>query len=208
MKPVPFEVVLILSTLLDAGVAAAALFRWPRRSRGNHPSTDALGLDRVLVAAIVAGAVFLAKAVALSPRVGLFGLICLTYVDLVVLVPALGLVLLLFYRRRATTAVKLLACLSLLGIPTGLYATFIEPFRLQLERAKVTVAPQRGGQSPVRVAILADIQTNRITDYERRAVQRVLELQPDIILMPGDLFQGTATQFQRQLPALRDLLQP
>ena len=54
--------------------------------------------------------------------------------------------------------------------------------------------------------MLADLQTNRVTDYERGAIDRLMALRADVILLPGDLFQGTDDEFERELPALRDLL--
>ena len=40
--------------------------------------------------------------------------------------------------------------------------------------------------------MLADLQTNRVTGYERGAVDRLMALRADVILLPGDLFQGLA----------------
>jgi predicted MPP superfamily phosphohydrolase len=56
------------------------------------------------------------------------------------------------------------------------------------------------------VAIAADIQTDRITDYERDAISQVLDLEPDLILLPGDFFQGSPAEFERELPAYKALL--
>jgi predicted MPP superfamily phosphohydrolase len=58
---------------------------------------------------------------------------------------------------------------------------------------------------PIRVGVLADLQTSHVTAYERRAVDKLLALRPDLILMPGDLFQGSNAEFERELPDLRRL---
>jgi predicted MPP superfamily phosphohydrolase len=54
--------------------------------------------------------------------------------------------------------------------------------------------------------VLADLQTARVTGYERDAVARLMALKPDIILLPGDVFQGTREEFQEERGALRELL--
>ena len=96
-----------------------------------------------------------------------------------------------------------LASLGLLAV--GFYATFWEPFRLRVERASVPVASGRDGLGSVRIGVLTDLQTNRVTDYERGAVDRLMALRADVILLPGDLFQGTDDEFEAGA-ALRDLL--
>src|SRR5690606_20193888 len=58
----------------------------------------------------------------------------------------------------------------------------------------------------IRIGVLADIQTDRVTGHEREAVERVLAAGPDLILIPGDVFQGTGEDFRRELPAMKELL--
>lgn len=91
-------------------------------------------------------------------------------------------------------------------IPIGLYASFIEPFRLRFERHTVPVRAERAGRSPLRIGVLADIQTDRVTDFERSAADRLMAERPDVILLPGDLHHGTRRELAEQSPALRDLL--
>jgi predicted MPP superfamily phosphohydrolase len=90
--------------------------------------------------------------------------------------------------------------------PIGFYATYIERFRLQLEVVGVPVPLERDGRDPITIGVLSDIQTDHIGDYEREAVDRLMALEPDVILMPGDLFQGPDWMLERELPALRSLL--
>jgi uncharacterized protein len=42
--------------------------------------------------------------------------------------------------------------------------------------------------------------------HERRAVARLNEQHPDLILLPGDIHQGSDEEFREQLPAIRRLL--
>ena len=105
-----------------------------------------------------------------------------------------------------TTPARIAALASLGAIPVAIYATWIEPFRLQLETARVSVSPRRDGSSALRIGVLSDLQMARVTEYERNAVARLMAQKPDIIMLPGDVFQGTREAFEANRAALRDLL--
>jgi predicted MPP superfamily phosphohydrolase len=87
-------------------------------------------------------------------------------------------------------------------VPIGLYASWIEPFRLRLESARLVLPEGREGKAPIRIGVLTDLQTARVTDYERSAVNRLMAERPDVIVLPGDVFQGTRAEFDDTLPAL------
>ncbi len=61
-------------------------------------------------------------------------------------------------------------------------------------------------REPLRLGVLADLQTGRVGDHERAAVQMLMAAQPELILFAGDLFQGSDEAFEAELPALRALL--
>jgi predicted MPP superfamily phosphohydrolase len=203
-----FAWIVIASAAVDALVALAVLFSVPR-SHAADLVRPRVGLGRVGVALAVTTAGFVAKAVVLL-GVGLnaFGLMNVIYVDLVVVVPLLGLVLLVADRvsRRLTWPVRGLAIASLGLLLVGYYATFWEPFRLIEESALVPLAPERTGTKPVRIGVLTDIQIRHVTSYEQNAIDRLLALRPDVILIPGDVFQGDDDVFEAERPALRALL--
>ena len=69
---------------------------------------------------------------------------------------------------------------------TGAYATFVEPFDLRLEITHIPLAPVQRLSRPIRVGVLADIQTAHVTAYEHAAVDRLMAERPDVILLPGD----------------------
>src|SRR4029450_4787070 len=69
----------------------------------------------------------------------------------------------------------------------------------------VPVRAERAGRAPLRIGVLADIQTDRVTDFERSAADRLMAARPDLILVPGDLHHGTRRELAEQSPALRDL---
>ena len=100
----------------------------------------------------------------------------------------LGVAILLAGRARATAIVAGVTAFGLVAI--ALDAFVIEPEALELRR--VTLASDKVTRR-VRIAVLADLQAERIGDYERTAIRRVLAERPDLILMPGDYVQGEGT---------------
>lgn len=129
------------------------------------------------------------------------------YLGLVVSVPMLGSGLVVTVARgRAQPKMGLVALALLLPVPVGWYATHWAPFALRVDRAEVVLPDARDGDDPVRIGVLSDLQTNQIGSYERRVVRTLLDLEPDLIVLPGDLFQGDDRQFEEVLPAYRSLL--
>ncbi len=57
---------------------------------------------------------------------------------------------------------------------------------------------------PLRVAVVADFQTDVLGDYELRSLERVMEERPDVILLAGDYLQPRSGQ--ERFEALRDQL--
>jgi predicted MPP superfamily phosphohydrolase len=63
-------------------------------------------------------------------------------------------------------------------------------------------------RGPITVGVLTDMQFAQVTDHERTAVERLMALRPDVIVLTGDLFQGSQRRFEEQLDAIHDLLAP
>ena len=78
--------------------------------------------------------------------------------------------------------------LALAGIVAAIAvdAFLVEPHWLMETRTTITSAKI---QQPLRVAIIADLQTDEFGEYERQVFRRCLEAEPDIILMAGDYLQ-------------------
>ena len=177
-----------LSALLDAAAALALL----GRSRTRWLAVAAAIVTKLAILAALGGQ--------------RFGMLHLIYLDVVVALPLVGIGLLLARRARRRLPV-LIAALGLVALaPAGVYASLIEPRRLQTERADVRLDPARAGRAELRVVALADVQTAGVGDYERRAFRRANELRPHVVLIPGDLFQMDAERFRRDLPELRRLV--
>jgi predicted MPP superfamily phosphohydrolase len=202
MHPDRFLVLLAGSTAIDGTVAAVVLFARTR----DRPITT----RRIAAAAAAAVFAFVLKLpILLEAGVNpVFGVMSFAYVDAVVLVPALALLTLLASRagRRTSGPARAVAVAGLLPAVVGVYATWIEPFRLRLEEATIRVAPWRAGRGVVKVGVLTDLQADHVGDHERRAVALLMAQKPDLILLPGDIFQGSDAAFARELPALRALL--
>ena len=107
-------------------------------------------------------------------------------------------------RRRVAGGLAI--AVMLLPAVVGFYATHIEPHWLRVDHVTVAVGGERQGDDPVTVGVLADLQTNHVGDHERNAVDSLVEAEPDVILIPGDLFHGDDDEYARELEAMRGLL--
>jgi len=214
-----FTVVCLLLASLDAAIAFAVLLVPPLRRRGvEREQRIDLGQLAISVAVMLAACVVKVIIVTRSAYPGWdpFKPINPVYTEIVAGVPLFcaGLLALAIpWRkgrpiRRATPPVLVLAGLGLLFAPLGVYMSFIEPFRLVVERSTLQLDTGRAGSAPLRIGVISDIQTSHVTDHERAAIRLLLEQQPDIILLAGDLFQGGYHEFEKELPALRELHAP
>ncbi len=106
--------------------------------------------------------------------------------------------------RRKLAALAVLG--TLLLVSTYAYAFHIEPRRLEVTHHKIRSSKIT---EPVRIAVLADIQTDRVGEFEARAIRAALDERPDLILFPGDYLQvWDAGMYRREAEHLRDLLRP
>lgn len=137
----------------------------------------------------------------------LFALVRIAYYQIAVAPPLLGIYLLLQRRPRGRSEVirpALIWSLILLTPPPICgYASFIAPYQLRIERADIALPRPKGNATPIKIAVIADLQTAKITDYERRAIDLALAEKPDLILMPGDFFQCSWRQWKAGEPDFR-----
>jgi predicted MPP superfamily phosphohydrolase len=207
MASAAVQAVLIGSTALDLFVAAGLLLVESRPAVSG--GVRRLDLGRVAGAVVGTTLVFGIKAAVLSASgLDTFGLIHLIYLGLVVVVPLVGAGVLAAAWRgccELTRPVRVLAVGALALAAVGGYASFIEPYRLRVEQARVPV--RRWGPGPaIRLGVLADLQTDHIGAYERRAVASLVAQKPDVILIPGDLFQAHYRVLEREWEPIRALL--
>lgn len=84
------------------------------------------------------------------------------------------------------------------------YSFRIEPRWLEITRTEVE-AP--GLRRPLRVALIADLQTDQPGEWERRVLEAARDAQPDLVLFTGDYVQlGTLGAYQRARDQLRRIL--
>lgn len=191
--------------LLGAAVVVGAVWWTARRASGGRAAAIELAVGSgVLVAQVLV--------IGLAGG-GAFDLMAVVYLDVVVAIPMVAVALLAggwFGGRwglpRLGKAATVMAVLVLLLLPVGFYATHVEPYRVTLDEAESTLPAERDGRDPLRVGVLTDLQTTEIGDYEREAVALLRATEPDLVLVGGDLFQGTPAQFAANRDALRDLV--
>lgn len=89
--------------------------------------------------------------------------------------------LLLRGHRRLIFAAGALALAAL-----GFWAFFVEPRRLEIERIEIQSAKL---DAPLRVVVVADLQTDVFGEYEKEALALMLAEKGDLILFTGDYVQ-------------------
>ena len=103
--------------------------------------------------------------------------------------------------ERSRTVIALGLALAL-PAPVIAHAAFIAPNKLRIETTEIDL----GMPEPVRVVVIADLQTDRVGRHERRAIAAALEAKPDLILMPGDLFHASHARWNDRREAFLDLV--
>ena len=102
---------------------------------------------------------------------------------------------------------SVLLLLTVLLLSIYVYARFIEPHRLQTTFHRINSPKLAGLDSRLRIVLLADIQAERITDYEHRVLRQALRLKPDLILLAGDYLQcPDQPSYDSAVQRLQDIL--
>lgn len=174
-------------------LAAGVLMAWRRRWRG--VAGEALWLGAFAAAAIVAATLLL------RPLGGFAVMRGWTHALFCVLLPVLALRALRVRRQAPRTAALLLGA-ALLGEACYLWARHVEPYRLEVTTATVTSPRLASLPRPLRVACVADLQTDAITGWEVTVFDHLVAAAPDVVLFLGDYLQLTGAAFARELPAL------
>lgn len=137
---------------------------------------------------------------------GIFTAVRFLYLALVVAAPIaiLGAALVFGARRGLSTGARVLVALAVVTAGVGVYATHIEPRWLRVDRIDVTT--DMATSETIRIGVLADIQTTSIGSYEHGAVDRVLDAEPDVIVVAGDVFQGGEREFDVEVDGFAELM--
>lgn len=86
------------------------------------------------------------------------------------------------------------------------WSTQIEPHWLAIEHTTITTSSARTHTPPLRIAVVADLQTDAVTPFERHVIDELLALSPDLILFPGDLYDQVRDDDPVDVAAFRTLL--
>jgi len=183
------------------GLALGAWLLWAPRARGAGLRADA---RRGLWLGLALGALALAAGLGLAGD-AFFVLRLWCHVVFCVLAPlaiARGL------QRRGAAGLAV-AALGLAAEGAYLWARHVEPFRLEVTHAEVVSARLAPGTA-LRIAVLADLQTDELGPFEARVFAALDEVRADLVLVPGDLLQfgfdgsesGLRERERRELAAL------
>lgn len=80
-------------------------------------------------------------------------------------------------------------------VAAGLDAFFVEPRWLEVSHHEVQV---EGLAEPTRVVLVADLQTDRVGDFEREALATAMAQDPDLLVFSGDYLQVAEGDFAEQ----------
>lgn len=69
------------------------------------------------------------------------------------------------------------------------WALRVEPYRLEVTRHELVSARLDGRSTPLRVAVLSDLQTDDFGAFEERVFAELDGLEADLVLIPGDIMQ-------------------
>lgn len=124
---------------------------------------------------------------------GLFGFLALTCAACATM---------LWRGHRRWAAGYLASVLLLEGIAFDSF--WVEPHWLEVTRVRITSEKL---SKPLKVALLADLQTDEIGDYERLVIDRIVAEKPDLVLLAGDYVQEWDDDRRRTLQSkLRELI--
>ncbi len=102
---------------------------------------------------------------------------------------------------RRTALLQGLAALALVLV--RLYATHIEPSQLRLR--KVTIVSDKVDRE-IRLLHISDFQTGRVGSHEIRTIERIREINPDLIIHTGDLIHPVSpATYESEFPIVEEL---
>ncbi len=179
--------------LVPAWVAMAAIASWP------------WGDSRIAAAAMSAAFLLVdAVGLALLPRLGRsFGPVTPPLLALTLVRSSLTLSGGLLWGSRLALSAVMMAQLAITII--SYYATWIEPFRINVTRQALH-SPKLGGDRSLRLLHISDLHVERITARERRLLELVEGLDPDLIVLTGDYLNLSSVRDPESHAQARDVL--
>jgi predicted MPP superfamily phosphohydrolase len=187
--PIPFDLYLGIFVVVVSAVGALP-FSLPRNPR----------LFPFLLCDLALVAIALVPLGAVS-----FGGIHVIYAALTCCVPVIGLCALVSVAAKRRTDHRrifgLISILFLLPAPLGFYATNIEPKQLEVDHVQIGANGR-----PLRLVVMADIQSPTVGKFEKKVVRTASEQKGDLILYAGDLYSGEDNPFPEHFGAFTQLV--
>lgn len=121
---------------------------------------------------------------------------------LFVFAPVLACACAFFAWKKFRPTAVFYAVIALVLPVVGIEAFFIEPHKITI-RHETLVSPKI--VKPVRLVVIADIQTDDVGLYEEEVLQKAMQEKPDMIILPGDYIQAWSKDFQKQSDLLNAL---
>jgi predicted MPP superfamily phosphohydrolase len=177
-------ITLVYNLVMAAADAVALVHLAHHRTTSAWLSVCALGAVAVLVLALALGVV-LERSVFAAIRLAAYGVFLHGFAVLA------GSAILLWPTHSKTAIGSALAAVLLLVVAGD--AFLIEPTRLEVSRVRLTTKKVR---RPVRIVVLADLQTDVLGPYEREVLERTLQEEPDLILLAGDYLQAKRPEWE------------
>lgn len=172
--------IVVVYNLLMLALLAAFVRRLTRREAG-----AAAVVGSAVLFAGVAAATGLLTVLARPTLSGFLSLRLMAY-GLFVHLPLYVTIVAWLVRERRPGVARLGAVVVVAILAVGVDAFVVEPRRLQLTRHVVESPHLR---APLRIAVLADLQTDDVGTHEAKAVRWAMEARPDLVLLPGDFIQ-------------------
>lgn len=183
------------AALLPALVGLSAIGAWPWHTSSLQIAAGALTLATILVDGI---------SLSLLPRFGrsygpppppLFALALLRT----------GITFALGAIYPTWTGFALCTLLQVGLVATQAYATWIEPARLTITHQRLT-SPKLRGDATLRLLHISDIHFEGWTPREKRLLETVKDLHPDLVLLTGDYLNLSSADDPEARQEVRDLL--
>lgn len=96
---------------------------------------------------------------------------------------------------------RLAARVGALGlVAVAAWSTLVEPRWLEIGRIRI---PSPKLEEPVRIVVVADLQTDRWTSYEERVFEAIAAEKPDVLLFTGDYLQAPSEDWPRLAASFR-----
>lgn len=96
------------------------------------------------------------------------------------------------------------ALLAVFIIAVGIDAFLVEPNWLEISRYEIK---SNKISAPLKIAIIADLQTDSVGDYEKSVFVHVQQEKPDMVILPGDYLQcASLEELSEQSRRLKELL--